>query len=202
MQTDGIRDVSQLVVLRLGRVVQWPGEVPGWELQNAADEPVVPVRQYLAEFAARDMSPASVRSYALALQRWYRVLWALGVQWDKATTAETRDFVLWMRQAGKHRPTEPTRHVPGSVNAKTGKRYLGDGYAPRTINHNLAVVHEFYDFHMEAGRGPFEESSSGTQGPANWATLRCPPQPDRAIPPELTGRLPAAGATEGSAVAA
>ena len=153
MQAEGIRDVSQLVVPRVGRVVQRPGEVPGWELQNAVEEPVVAVQQYLTEFAARDMSPASVRSYALALQRWYRVLWALGVEWDQATTAEARDFVLWMRQARKHRPTEPTMHVPGSVNTKTGKRYLGDGYAPRTINHNLAVVHEFYAFHLEAGRG-------------------------------------------------
>jgi integrase/recombinase XerD len=140
MQADGIRDVSQLVVPRVGRVVQRPGEVPGWELQNAVEEPVVAVQQYLTEFAARDMSPASVHSYALALQRWYRVLWALDVDWDKATTAETRDFVLWMRQARKHRPTEPRMHVPGSVNTKTGKRYLGDGYAPRTINHNLSVT--------------------------------------------------------------
>lgn len=45
-------------------------------------------------------------------------------------------------------------HVPGSVNAKTGKRYLGDGYAPTTINHNLSVVREFYTFHLDAGRGP------------------------------------------------
>jgi integrase len=100
------------------------------------------------------MSPASTLSYAMALLRWHRVLWALGVGWDKATTAETRDFVLWMRQGRKHRPTEPSWHVPGSVNAKTGKRYPGDGYAPRTINHNLAVVREFYAFHMSAGRGP------------------------------------------------
>lgn len=83
MQAEGIRDVSQLVVPRVGRVVR-PGEVPSRALQNAVEEPVVAVPQYLTEFAARDMSPASVRSYALTLQRWYRVLWALGVEWDKA----------------------------------------------------------------------------------------------------------------------
>jgi hypothetical protein len=59
-----------------------------------------------------------------------------------------------MRQARKRRPAEPSMHVPGSVNAKTGKRYPGDGYAPRTINHNLTVVREFYAFHLDAGRGP------------------------------------------------
>jgi hypothetical protein len=154
MQAEGIRDVSQLVVPRVGRVVPHVGEVPSWELQDVAGEPVVPVVQYLTEFAARDMSPASVHSYALALLRWHRMLWALEVGWNKATTAETRDFVLWMRQARKRRPAEPSMHVPGSVNAKTGKRYPGDGYAPRTINHNLTVVREFYAFHLDAGRGP------------------------------------------------
>jgi integrase len=154
MQADEMRDVSQLVVPRIGRVVPRAGEGPGWELQDAAGQPVVPVRQYLTEFAARDMSPASVRSYTLALLRWHRMLWALEVEWDKATTAESRDFVLWMRQARKHRPTEPSMHVPGSVNVKTGKRYPADGFAPRTINHNLTVVREFYAFHMDAGRGP------------------------------------------------
>ena len=113
-----------------------------------------PVRQFLTDFAARDVSPASVRSYALALLRWHRLLWHWGVEWDRATSAEVRDFVLWMRQARKSRPSEPTVHVPGAVNAKTGKRYLGDGYAPSTINHNLAVVQEFYRFHAAAGRGP------------------------------------------------
>lgn len=151
---EGIRDVSQLVVPRVGRLVHRRGEVPAWELQNSAGAAVRPVQQYLIDFATRDMSPASVRSYGLALLRWFRVLWALDVEWDRASTAQARDFVLWMRQASKHRPTEPRRHVPGSVNAKTGKRYLGDGYAPRTINHNLAVVREFYAFHIDRGRGP------------------------------------------------
>lgn len=61
--------------------------------------------------------------------------------------------MLWL-QARKHRLVQPKAHLPGSVNVKTGKRYLGDGYAPRTINHNLSVVREFYEFHIAAGRGP------------------------------------------------
>lgn len=170
--SDEVRDIAQLVVPRVGRVAQRPGEVPGWELQNAVEEPVAPVQQYLTEFAARDLSPASVRSYALALLRWYRFRWAVGVAWDKTTSVETRDFVLWMRQARKHRPTEPATPVPGSVNVKTGKRYLGDGYAPRTINHNLAVVREFYGFHGDFGRGPVR----------NPVPERRDPQSGRALP--------------------
>jgi hypothetical protein len=99
-----VRGMSRGLVARVGRVVERPGEVPGWELQNAVEEPVVPVRQYLTDFAARDVSPSSVRSYAMALLRWHRLL-CWNVLWDQA--AETRDFVLWMRQARKYRPTEP-----------------------------------------------------------------------------------------------
>ncbi|QFZ22749.1 tyrosine-type recombinase/integrase [Saccharothrix syringae] len=135
-------------------MIERPGEVPGWELQDAVEEPVAPVQQFLSDFAARDSSPSSVRSYAMALLRWSRMLWTWNVAWDQATSNEVRDYVLWLRQARKHRPTEPTTLVPGSVNTKTGKRYPGDGYAPRTINHNLAVLYEFYAFHLNEGRGP------------------------------------------------
>lgn len=154
MQPEGSREVAQLVVPRVGRVVEQPGQVPVWELQNALEEPVAPVQQFLIELVARDMSPLSVRSYALALLRWHRVLWAWGVEWDQATSGETRDFVLWMKHARKSRPTPLNKHVPGAVNGKTGKRHLGDGFAARTINHNLSVVREFYQFHVEACRGP------------------------------------------------
>ena len=45
-----------------------------------------------------------------------------------------------MRQALKRRRHVPTKHIPGSVNPVTGKRYAEDGYAPSTINHNLSVT--------------------------------------------------------------
>jgi hypothetical protein len=35
-----------------------------------------------------------VRSYAFVLHRWWRFLAAIGVSWDRATAAETRDLVL------------------------------------------------------------------------------------------------------------
>jgi integrase len=40
------------------------------------------------------------------------------------------------------------------VNARTGKRYLSAGCAPSTINHQLAVLVTFYEFHRHFGRGP------------------------------------------------
>ncbi|MGY3521069.1 hypothetical protein ACVMYR_32750 [Micromonospora sp. PTRAS2] len=39
-------------------------------------------------------------------------------------------------------------------NLKPGKPNLADGYAKTTINHNLTVVSEFYDFHLHVSDGP------------------------------------------------
>ena len=40
------------------------------------------------------------------------------------------------------------------MNLRTGKQALSAGYAPSTINHQLTVLAEFYDFHLLFGRGP------------------------------------------------
>ena len=40
------------------------------------------------------------------------------------------------------------------MNARTGKPYLGTGYAPATINHAVAVLAAFYGYHAESGLGP------------------------------------------------
>ncbi|MEV8636055.1 site-specific integrase [Streptosporangium sp. NPDC051023] len=43
---------------------------------------------------------------------------------------------------------------PGSVNLRTGKPTLPQGYAKRTVNHVLSVVSGFYQFHGHRGHGP------------------------------------------------
>lgn len=42
----------------------------------------------------------------------------------------------------------------GTVNPKTGKQYLDDHYAARTIRHNNAALASFYEYWAEQGRGP------------------------------------------------
>ena len=64
-------------------------------------------------------------------------LWYVDRDWRSVIRSDIRDYVLWMRQALKRRRHVPTKHIPGSVNPVTGKRYAEDGYAPSTINHNL-----------------------------------------------------------------
>ena len=78
------------------------------------------------------------------------------VAWDRATAAEVPDFVLWLRQASKSRrsPRTVSAATAGTVNPVTRKRYLGDGYEPRTMRHSNAVLRSFYEFWIERGEGP------------------------------------------------
>lgn len=81
-----------------------------------------------------------MRAYALALLRWWRFLAAIDVGWDRAVRVDVRDFVLWMR------------FVPKPAAAGSSRPSMG--YAPATINHNLAVLKGFYADRMAAGFGP------------------------------------------------
>jgi len=67
-----------------------------------------------------------------------------------------RDYVLHLRTATnrfclRRRPDSPE---PGSINARTGKPYLGAGYQPSTINHRLSVTEGFYAFQQHTRREP------------------------------------------------
>ena len=103
-----------------------------------------------------DVSPLTCRSYAFDLLRWHRLLWCLGIRWEKATEAEVAAMVGWLRAARnpQRERRQPGSAPAGSVNLKTGKPSLRAGYAPATINHALTVVHGFYSFHGRFRDGP------------------------------------------------
>lgn len=127
------RDVSGLVLPNIGAVAQVEG-VPGTALLDASGQPVVEVSDFFASMLASGASVSSLRSYGLALLRWWRFLAAVEVPWQRASRVEARDFVLWMRMVGP--------------------AHRADGYAPATINHALAVVKMFYADRALAGQGP------------------------------------------------
>ncbi len=111
--------MKRLAVPVVGAVVAID-EVPGTAVLDASGRPVVVVADFFRGMLASGASVSSLRSYGLALLRWWRFLAAVEVPWDRAGRVEAQDFVLWMRMVG------PAGR-PG-------------GYAPATINHGLAVV--------------------------------------------------------------
>jgi integrase/recombinase XerD len=149
------RDVGSIEIPRWGRVVRADDTVP-WLVVDPDGVAVEPIRRFLVECVARDNRAGSVRSYAYVLLRWWRWLRAVEVAWDKATPAEARDLVLWLRRASKPRrsPRTVSASTAGTINPVTRKRHLGDGYQARTIRHNNAVIRSFYEFWIEYGAGP------------------------------------------------
>lgn len=138
------RDMTTLVVPAVGAVAIL-SELPRVGVVDAAGEPVSAIGDFLNTLLASGVSPGSVRSYALALLRWWRFLASLGVPWQRATRVEVRDFVLWMRFTANPRL--------GSAVSRSSAVNPG-GYAPATINHNLAVLRSFYTERIDAGHGP------------------------------------------------
>ena len=57
----------------------------------------VPAAAFFAELAACGRPATTQRSYGMDLLRWFRFLWALGVDWDQATRVEARDFCRWLQ---------------------------------------------------------------------------------------------------------
>ena len=154
--SESVRDVSGLSVALEGEVLATGEATLPYVVVDASRAPIGAVSEFLRDLVACDCSPASVRSYAFDLLRWLRFLAAVGVDWSSASRAEVRDFVAWLRvadnpQRARQRPGRP---APGSVNPRTGKRYLAAGYAPATINHALSVLAAYYAYHAEAGTGP------------------------------------------------
>jgi integrase len=149
------RDLSQITLPRWGRVVEVDDPVP-WHVLDDAGDPVGPIGIYLGDFIVRGNGVASVRSYAYDLLRWWRWLRVIEIAWDKATSTEAKDFVLWFSGATKRRQAVRTTSAvtAGTVNPITRKRYLDDRYQPRTVRHSNAVLRDFYDFWIERGGGP------------------------------------------------
>ena len=127
------RDVTCLVVPTVGTVAHIEA-APGTVLLDAAGEPVEEVSEFFATMLACGASFSSLRSYGMALLRWWRFLAASDGPWQHASRVEARDLLLWVRLVGP-----------------AGRRR---GYAPATINHALAVVKMFYGHRISAGDGP------------------------------------------------
>ncbi len=109
-----------------------------YRLVDSTGVPVGAASAFFGDLQAAGRSAATIRSYGLDLLRWFRFLWAVGVSWEQATSAEARDFCRWMQLAG----------TPGRPQGRAG------GYAPSSRAHCETVLRCFYAFHLDAGTGP------------------------------------------------
>ncbi len=203
------RNLSSIELsVAVARVVRGDDQVP-WHLVDELGEAIEPVRAYLRDLAARTSSADTIRTYAYALGRWWRFLAAIDVPWDRATSAETRDLVLWLRQATK--PAAGVRResakTAGTVNRITRKPYQEDNYRARTIRLSNSVLRDFYEFWLNRGEGPIMnpvplDRRNGRRSNAHHSFMepfrpegrlrynpRLPKQQPRAIPDHLWDAL-------------
>lgn len=162
-QGDDPTDLSRLALPQVGSLEATRNPLQPYRLLDAAGAPVSAADAYFAELAACGRPATTQRSYGMDLLRWFRFLAAVGVDWEKATRVEARDFCRFLASAPKpsrphwRRPDDPpvpVRANPKAPNALTGKRPPGLRYAPATVAHAETVLRAFYDFHLEAGSGP------------------------------------------------
>jgi hypothetical protein len=162
---DAPRELSGLVVPQHGSLEATGDLFVPYRLVDGGGAVVVPAAAFFAELAACGRPATTQRSYGMDLLRWFRFVWAVGVDWDQATRVEARDFCRWLQVTVKPKRPHwryPAGGVPGSrkepavarVNAVTGKPLRGDRYEAATVAHCESVLRGFYDLHLEAGTGP------------------------------------------------
>ena len=164
IDSGGERDLAALAVPQAGALRATGSPFGPYQLVDPCGDVVGPVTAYLNDLQGRGLPATTQRSYAMALLRWFRFIWAAGVDWDQATRAEARDFMRWLQVAGKPaRPHWRTGRLPsegaagpapGTVNPVTGKASPGSGYAPATVVHCETVLRAFYDYHLQTETGP------------------------------------------------
>ncbi|MBI4942113.1 MAG: tyrosine-type recombinase/integrase [Actinobacteria bacterium] len=149
-------------VPRVGAVRAGPSGAIPFVVVDESDRPIEAFSVFLRDLMLTDMSLLTCRSYGNDLLRWWRLLRVLGIGWDRASRAEVEVLVSHMRSADNPQrrrssssgSSSVSSTTPGSVNLRTGKPALRQGYAPATINHALSVVSSFYAFHAQFGIGP------------------------------------------------
>ncbi|MEU4586630.1 tyrosine-type recombinase/integrase [Kitasatospora aureofaciens] len=162
--------MKTLVLPEVGRLLETGDPWEPYQLLDPEGQLVEPAALYFAELQAQGSPATTVRSYGQDLLRWWRFLWVLGLEWDRVTTEDARDFARWMRLADKpvrvhwrrrgQIPAVPaeslggqSKAAPGSLNAVTGKPTPGTKYAASTRAHAETALRAFYEHHLHRATG-------------------------------------------------
>lgn len=112
------------------------------------------VTSSLRDLAASDCSPATLRSYAYDLLRWFRFLHDRSIPWEHAERLDVRALVEHMRASPTANALRRGTDQAAATNVVTRKRGVGTTFSANSINHQLTVLSSFYDFAVEMNMGP------------------------------------------------
>jgi site-specific recombinase XerD len=106
------------------------------------------------DLSASDCSPATLRSYAFDLLRWFRFLHRRFVAWERAERLDVRALVEHMRASPTANTLRRGTENAAMTNAVTRKPGAATTFSANSINHQLTVLSSFYDFALEMNLGP------------------------------------------------
>lgn len=217
---DESRDLAGLVVAQQGRIEATQDPFEPYRLRDPAEYSVGAVAAFLGDLQACGRPATTQRSYAMALLRWFRFLWAIGIAWDEATRVEARDFWRWIQLSGKplglsqwHGGASATAVTPepplsrrepmtqtgasGATSPVTGKQARGLGYAPATRAHSETVLRSLLRGPPAGRLGTDGESVPVVAGPSE--PIQRASQPDGAVSPGAQRLVPAFDRSTGPA---
>ncbi len=178
-EQDPPQDRAMTVVAQVGQLAATGQQWEPYRLLDPNDDVVDAVSAWFRELQAAGRSPATIRSYGMDLLRWFRFLWAVEVDWNRATRSDARDFSRWLQVAGKQVRThwrdrdqpEQAEHPPA----------MGKPLAPSVRAHSETVLRGFYDFHQEEGSGPILNPFplARSRRPNRTGAYRNPMEPQR-----------------------
>jgi hypothetical protein len=115
-------------IVEPGRVVEFESGLR-WRVLFPDLEPEA-ASGYLRELAASDCSPATLRSYAFDLLRWFRFLHRQYTSWERAERLDVRSFE-WLQQAPNPQRVRRRPDAPPSALAQSPSSQLLHGLRGR-----------------------------------------------------------------------
>lgn len=136
-------------------LVHDPFRIPAYSLVDDQGNSIQEVDIFLAEVAARTNSPATLRTYAYAIQDLYVYAHENDLKVLEFTRKNIVGYVLMLKsKTNPQRKHTRSGVTSGSVNPVTKKTYLPMGYQPRTINLRMSVIGQFYSIIKMENLGP------------------------------------------------
>ncbi|MEY9997490.1 hypothetical protein ABIE67_009609 [Streptomyces sp. V4I8] len=149
------RDLTNFVLPEFGQLLKTGDPWEPYQVLDPFGRPVEPVATYLRDLMAADSSRLTPRSYGMDLLRWWRYLWACGIEWDRAVRGDARDFRLYQEEAWKkgvprrraqplwwtlRRPWRPLEYDAARMMFNRGNELLGSNWTLHDLRHTATFL--------------------------------------------------------------